>query len=155
MKFIHLIVLLFAVTGVAMTKEKRKVPYMLPEKYYVYAGNDGVVNVPYPGLKKVLLPTVNKYKESPGCYIACYSHDKSRAVYSVGGDIYVMGQVRVKGNYENRICLPEGYESADISALDLFKKICNENISNCSNGGCWAGGDTGGWFGIQEDGSIR
>lgn len=65
-----------------------------------------------------------------------------------------MGQVRVKGKYSKRVCLPHGYESKDISALQKFKSLCNANIPKCKEKGCWAGGDTGGWFGIQSDGSV-
>ncbi len=60
-----------------------------------------------------------------------------------------MGQVRVKGQYVARICQPEGYQGKDISAAPMFKMLCSKSIPSCAAGDCWAGGDTGGWFGIQ------
>jgi hypothetical protein len=109
--------------------------------------NQGVVNHDYPGAMKVLLPTDNSYTASPGCYVACYSHTKG--LYSVGPNIYVMGQIRTKGKYIQRICQPEGFVNKDISAAAQFKQLCSEKIAACKDSSCWAGGDTGGWFGVQ------
>lgn len=121
---------------------------LLPSPYPVYIlPNHGVVNQPYTGTTKAMLPTDNSYTSAPGCYIACYSHNPG--IYSVGSNIYVMGQVRTKGQYVNRVCQPAGYESKDISAADSFKQLCAAKIATCRDYSCWAGGDTGGWFGIQ------
>ncbi|AHE67846.1 hypothetical protein [Legionella oakridgensis] len=123
---------------------------LLPSPFPVYViGQDKstVINHPYPGAEKKWLPTDNSYTEKPGCYIACYSHQSG--VYSVSPTIYVMGQIRVKGQYLNRICQPEHYQNQDISKAESFKKLCSEKIASCKNIECWAGGDTGGWFGIQ------
>ncbi|MDR3501816.1 MAG: hypothetical protein P4L79_04460 [Legionella sp.] len=120
---------------------------LLPSPYPVYVIKDaGVVNHSYPGATQVLLPTDNTYAGSPGCYIACYSH--SPGLYMVSPTISVMGQVRVRGKYMIRICKPEGYQNMDISKSDQLKGLCTEKIKGCSNNLCWAGGDTGGWFGI-------
>ena len=70
-------------------------------------------------------------------------------VYAVGPDIYVMGQIRVKGQYSNRICQPAGFINTDISTVASFKQLCAEKIATCVDNSCWVGGDTGGWFGIQ------
>ncbi|AWN74260.1 hypothetical protein LEAN103870_02195 [Legionella anisa] len=122
---------------------------LLPSPYPVYVlGNKGVINHPYPGAERALLPTDNSYTMSPGCYIACYSHN-NHGIYPVAEDIYVMGQIRVKGEYVARICQPEGYKGMDISKADKFKFLCSEKFKDCKNNACWAGGDTGGWFGIQ------
>lgn len=117
---------------------------LLPENYVVYTdGKSMVVNQKYPGLKKVILPTKNIFKGAPGCYVACYSRDKKGSIYPVGGGIYVMGQIRVPGEYRNNICRPKNYETADISALDYFKSMCNEHIKNCvTKTSCWTGGST-------------
>ncbi|ASQ46148.1 hypothetical protein [Legionella clemsonensis] len=121
---------------------------LLPSPLPVFVlGNSGVVNHPYPGSKRALLPTDNSYTDAPGCYIACYSHVKG--IYPVSPSIYVMGQIRVKGQYQGRICQPEGYLNKDISAVNQFKQLCSQKIPGCKNIECWAGGDTGGWFGIQ------
>ncbi len=126
--------------------------YLLPADFSVFVRGDSVVNHPAPGHAAKRLPTLNLFTDAPGCYLACYTRDKNRSVYSVGGGIYVAGQVRVSGKYENRICRPSGFETADVSALQKFKDLCRK-IEGCQD--CWAGGDTGGWFGIQEDGSAN
>lgn len=128
---------------------------LLPENYSVYTSGGQVVNRPYPGLGRQALPTVNSFRGAPGCYVACYSHSSEKAAYSVGGGIYVMGQVRVGGRYIKRVCHPENYVNKDISAEQYFKHLCNRTFPDRCTTGCWAGGDTGGWFGIQEDGSIN
>ncbi|KYC44214.1 hypothetical protein WA1_01370 [Scytonema hofmannii PCC 7110] len=122
---------------------------MLPANFKVYVRDNVVVNVSYPGFEEKTLPTVNKFIGYPGCYVAAYSRRKEKSVYSVGGDIYVMGQVRVPGGYQERICLPVGYEKVDISADPKFKLIFAKLLPSACKEGCWAGGDTGGWFGIQ------
>lgn len=121
---------------------------LLPSPFPVYIlGDYQVINHPYPGATKALLPTDNSYTDSPGCYVACYSHDPG--VYSVSTTISVMGQIRVQGQYVKRVCQPEGYSEQDISAAIKFTQMCAEKIPACSNSSCWGGGDTGGWFGIQ------
>lgn len=121
---------------------------LLPSPYPVYViENSGVVNHSYPGAVQVFIPTNNEYKEAPGCYIACYSHQPG--AYAVSSNIYVIGQVRVRGHYVARNCVPEGYKNMDISKADPLKELCSVSIEACKNKGCWAGGDTGGWFGIQ------
>lgn len=59
------------------------------------------------------VPTVNDFTGIPGCYVAAYSREQTNSVYSVGDRIYVMGQVRVPGRHEGRICQPKGYEGQD------------------------------------------
>ncbi|WP_347252085.1 hypothetical protein [Legionella sp.] len=122
---------------------------LLPSPFPVYViQNSGVINHPYPGATKLMLPTDNSYTKSPGCYIACYSHQPG--IYAVSPTINVMGQIRVSGSYQVRVCQPTGYENKDISAADQFKRLCSQRIASCKNIECWAGGDTGGWFGIQQ-----
>ena len=122
---------------------------ILPANFKVYVRDNVVVNVPYPGFEEKTLPTVNQFIGVPGCYVAAYSRRKEKSVYSVGGGIYVMGQVRVPGSYQERICLPVGYEKVDISAEPRFKLMFAKVLPSVCKEGCWAGGDTGGWFGIQ------
>jgi hypothetical protein len=93
------------------------------------------------------VPTDSRFAGTPGCYIACYSHRAEASAYPVGGDTYVHGLVRVAGHYEGRICLPTGHETADISVpTSPFSAQCTAVIPSC-RGGCWAGGDTGGFLG--------
>ena len=119
----------------------------LPDPYPVYTAGNTVVNAPYCGMHKRYIPTKNLYTGNDGCYVMCYSHSPVNAIYSVEGDIYTHGQLRVPGYYIGRICVPHGYEHKDISASPYFKNLCNQHIHSC-NKNCWAGGDTGGWFGI-------
>jgi C1A family cysteine protease len=124
---------------------------MLPEDFKVYVGENGsVVNWPMPGYEERTLPTVNKYTESDGGYIACYSHNEEGSVYSVGNGIYVMGQIRLQGQYIGGIFHPTGSENQDISAVQELKDLCNQTFPACKGGG-WAGGDSGGWFGLRPD----
>jgi hypothetical protein len=124
---------------------------LLPELYKVYyIPNVGVINHPVEGAIEKILPTVNLFKGEPGCYVACYSHQENQSIYPVAEDIFVMGQVRVEGHYDKRICQPKGYESKDISAESTFKQLCENHLKQqCAQLSCWAGGDTGGWFGVQ------
>jgi hypothetical protein len=76
----------------------------LPADFKVYIGPDGTVtNWPTEGYEERVLPTVNQYTSPDGGYIACYSHNEEGAAYSVGDGIYVMGQIRLQGQYINRI----------------------------------------------------
>ncbi|RUR02812.1 hypothetical protein ELY11_00165 [Legionella septentrionalis] len=120
---------------------------LLPEPFPVYFSQTGVANQFYPGMQQVLLPTDNTYKGNPGCYILCYTRHKG--LYPVSPGIYATGQIRVKGTYVGRLCRPHGYERKDISNETFFKQLCKKKIPTCRNLICWAGGDSGGWFGIQ------
>ena len=124
--------------------------YLLPENFKVYvAPEGGVVNWPAPGYEERVLPTVNEYSGDDGGYIACYSHNQEGSAYSVGDEIFVMGQIRLQGQYIRRIFHPKGYEGQDIKTAQKLKDLCNQTFPACKGDG-WAGGDTGGWFGIQE-----
>ncbi len=136
-------------TGISLlSQEEVGNRFILPEDFKVYAGNNGVVNHPVQGLTEKTLTTRNLFQRTPGCYIACYARDSEKGIYSVGDGIFVMGQIRVKGRYDGRICKPDQFETKDISAEQKFKDLCNKHIPVCVKN-CWAGGDTGGWFGIQ------
>lgn len=119
---------------------------LLPERFSVYVRDTTVINHPAEGFEKRLLPTRNLYKGSPGGYVACYSRIQTDSVYRAGDGIFVMGQIRMLGQYKNRIFEPTGYAGKDISADSQFKDLCNTEFSSCRKS-CWAGGDTGGWFG--------
>jgi len=95
------------------------------------------------------IPTVNSFTRVPGCYVAAYSRTAENSAYAVGGGVYVMGLVRVPGHYAGSICLPAGYETEDISRLDIFKDLLDYSLPTaCENRSCWAGGDTGGLLGV-------
>lgn len=121
-------------------------PYWLPEDFCVYADGTGSVGTAGWGAEARILPTVNQYRGADGGYVAFYSRDPAKAVYSVGGGIYVIGQIRLQGRYIGRIFHPAGYEHQDISAATEFKELCRKTFGIEG----WAGGDTGGWFGITH-----
>lgn len=121
-------------------------PALLPEDFRVYVRDTAVINHPAAGFEERLLPTRNLFKGTPGGYVACYSRSQTGSTYGVGGGIHVMGQIRMPGKYAKRIFQPKGYAGKDISANPLFKDLCNAQFSSCQKS-CWAGGDTGGWFG--------
>lgn len=119
---------------------------ILPNPFPVYVNGQTIINHPVDGFSRVDVPVDNSYTNNPGCYVMCYSHEKG--LYSVGNNIYAQGMIRVSGTYQNRICLPTDAGMADISAMQSYKDLCNEKISTC-HGDCWAGGDTGGLYGMQ------
>jgi len=125
------------------------VDHLLPEHFTVYVLGGAVVNWPAPGSRTTPLPTRNLYRGPGGGYVACYSQHAKGSAYGVGGKVYVMGQVRLRGDYDGRIFQPEGFRGVDISAAPHFKQVCAKALAACRAGDCWAGGDTGGWFGIQ------
>ena len=122
---------------------------LLPSPFPVYINKSVIINHPAPGFLQKQLPTNNDYKGKPGCYVICYSHQSSNAIYQVSDTIYVMGQIRVAGEYMGRVCVPSQFSGKDISAEQSFKDLCSQKIQSCSNNNCWVGGDSGGWFGIQ------
>jgi hypothetical protein len=121
------------------------IPYWLPEDFPIFMDNQGIFGTSRgegQGVESRILPTINQYKGADGGYVAFYSRDPAKAVYSVGGGIYVVGQIRLKGRYIGRIFHPEGYLNQDISAVSEFKALCRKTFGVEG----WAGGDTGGWF---------
>lgn len=123
--------------------------YLLLDNYTVYVKDYTVVNYPAPGFEPRTLPSNNDDLANPGCYVACYSHDSTNSAYSVSENIHVHGQVRISGMYEGRICKPFGYEQSEISNEAFFNQLCDTKVVSCKGKECWAGGDTGGWFGIK------
>ncbi len=113
---------------------------MLLNPFPVYSNGSIVINHPAPGFKKINIPIDNSYQKNPGCYMMCYSHQSG--LYKVGNDIYTQGMIRVAGTYKNVICQSTNADGSDINTL------CNTKIKTC-HGHCWAGGDTGGWYGMQ------
>lgn len=93
------------------------------------------------------IPTINSFTRTPGCYVVAYSHTAENSAYPIGNGIYVMGLVRVPGHYVGQICLPDGYETEDISHLEIFKDLFDYSLPTaCRNRSCWAGGNTGGFL---------
>jgi len=151
LKYCSLIWLSLTIATAAIAETTQPNQTLLPDPFSVYTDGTTVINHEAPGFTEKLIPTVNLYKGMPGCYIMCYSHQAEQSIYSVGDSIYTFGQVRIAGKYTaHRICEPTNYAGKDISADPIFKTICTEKISTCAGGHCWAGGDTGGWFGLSQ-----
>ncbi len=147
MKRTFSILLLF--TSFATAADDLPTQTLLPEDYLVYVHGTTVINHPLLDFSEKILPTINLYKGSPGCYVACYSQHGEQAVYPIDDHIYVLGQVRVAGKYNGRRCDPINFENKEITQDPTFKTLCKDRIPACADGQCWAGGDTGGWFGLQ------
>lgn len=119
---------------------------LLSNDSHIYVHEDGnVLNEPAEGFEQYTLPTLNHYLGEDGGYVAFYTRDEARGIYSIGDGIFVVGLIRLKGRYIGRIFHPEGYEGKDISAAAEFKQMCREAFGVEG----WAGGDTGGWFGLE------
>ena len=133
----------------SIASETPNTQQLLPEDFKVYTNGYTVINHESYGFVMRVLPTINHYKGNDGGYVALYSQQEKGSVYSVGGGIYVMGQIRVKGKYEGRIFYPKGYSTGDnITQDEDILKRCNEYFPQFK-GLVWIGGDTGGWFGVQ------
>ncbi len=146
LKYSLLLACLFSITLIYADSNEQE-SKLFPEGFIVYVKGNTVINHYSPGFEKKVLPTKNLFTGTPGGYIACYSHIQNNSIYGVSNDIFVMGQIRLAGQYFGRIFQPKGYENKDISAEKKFKNECNSAFSSCQQQ-CWAGGDTGGWFGI-------
>ncbi|MCP4520484.1 MAG: hypothetical protein GY827_02115 [Cytophagales bacterium] len=128
--------------------------YMLPKNYKVYVQGTTVVNQYYKGFEKRILPTYNHYTGLDGGYVALYTRKKEDSVYSIGGGIHVVGQVRVKGKYIGSIFYPEGYKKGDDITQDKkILAICYQYFPQ-HKGHIWIGGGTGGWVDARHDGSY-
>lgn len=153
---LSLILLVMTLAGIAFASQDTTPAtnfsnfFILPRDFKVYTNGDLLVNWPAPGFKETTLPTINNYQYTPGCYIMCYSKEKKMGVYTIGEGIYVVGQVRVPGKYEGKKCTPKGYENKDVGNMTFFNDLCERNLMDaCYQGKCWAGADTGGWFGMH------
>ncbi|MBN8828496.1 MAG: DUF4153 domain-containing protein [Sphingobacteriia bacterium] len=104
---------------------------ILPEDYTVYITGEGnIMNIyPVPNSKKVIFPTKNHYQGIDGCYMECYSNKKQNAVYSVAKDLYVIGQVRIKGKYNQfLVCNPNGNIKESFKLCEkYFPESCKNN----------------------------
>jgi hypothetical protein len=147
--FISMLAIALAVCCAGVRAADPDTDRLLAERFTVHVLGNTAVNWPAPGSRPAILPTRNLYRGPRGGYVACYSHRAAGSAYGIGGNIYVMGQVRLRGDYAGRIFQPEGFRGADISAAPHFNQVCGQALAACSAGDCWAGGDTGGWFGIQ------
>lgn len=121
---------------------------ILPEEFNIYyKENLGVSSRKFKGATAKLVPTSNSYEGMPGCYIACYAKNRTDGVYSIGDIASLIGQIRVKGRYQQDLCIPAGYENKDMRTTKEFKQKCTAEFpQQCKNHSCWVGGETGNWF---------
>ncbi len=112
---------------------------LLPNPLPVYISGSTRVLTPALGFTKKLLPIDNTYTGNPGCYIVCYSHDKDKSVYAVGGDVYVVGQIRVAGTKKFDSCEPQLAAGQVVSTVQAFKDLCNHTFSTACGNQCWGG----------------
>lgn len=135
----------FKVSQKVQIQEEAQKPHLLPENFIVYTDDEIVAAWPFPGGEARILPTYNHYKGMDGGYVAIYTHDETQGVYSVGEGIYVVGQLRVPGEYVGRIFVPTGYAYGDDITQDAnILSICHSYFPELE-GRVWIGGDTGGW----------
>ena len=121
----------------------------LPAHLHVYTNSEGLaVNHPVPGFARVALRTINLYTKDDGCYVLVYSHDPRGSAYPTARHAYVLGQIRVRGRYEGRICVPDGDDNVDLATDAKLRQLTNHLFPD-HPGGTWPGGDTGGWFGVD------
>ncbi len=121
---------------------------MLPDIFKVYVNEKvGFSRKSFDGAKQVVLSINNDFKENPGCYVACYSKNAKLASYKLYENTYMMGQVRVKGNYHDAMCIPTGFDSKDLSSAKEMKELCEKAFPvMCEKGACWADGKTSNWM---------
>lgn len=144
------ICLLLTMTLISCHSSNQPEPDLLPENFKVYINEEGsILNHPEEGFAEKVLPTFNHYKGEDGGYVAFYTHEKEGSIYSVGGDIYVFGQIRVQGQYIGRIFYPIGYsEGDDITKDAQILDLCFQYMPSWKDKDVWLGGDTGGWLGL-------
>lgn len=121
---------------------------LLPDELKIYVNEKvGLSRSAFPGAKQTVLPINNEYKDKPGCYVACYSKNPKSSTYKLYENAYVMGQVRVKGHYQDAMCLPTGFDGKDLSATKEMKDLCEKAFpAMCEKGSCWADGKTSTWI---------
>jgi hypothetical protein len=122
---------------------------LLPEDFKVhYHAKFGIQKEASENTTEKTIPTKNEYTQAPGCYVACFSHHKTKdGVYTVGSNQHMVGQVRVKGHYQGKLCSPEGFENQDLRVAQEFKEKCETHFpQKCEKDGCRAGGNTSHWF---------
>jgi hypothetical protein len=121
---------------------------VLPEEFKVYyKENVGISRKAFKGSTEKTIPTKNEFKENPGCYLSCVSKDQKEGQYVFWDNQYIVGQVRVKGNYANGMCLPSGFENKDIRQAKELKAKCEETFpEKCTQGSCGVNGYTANWF---------
>jgi len=106
----------------------------------------GLINDP--GDLKNLLTEPGNLPTMSGA-IACYTDQVNG---NAGGKFPVVGFIEnIPGHYEGRVFKPRGHEGDDLGVSVYFKMMCHERFPDVcpSDADCWAGGDTGGYYGFE------
>ena len=121
---------------------------VLPDDFKIYQSEKvGLSTKSFKGSTERTVPTDNEYKEAPGCYIACHSKHSKDAAYHIIDNVYMMGQIRVPGQYSDGYCVPKGLEHAKLTSSKDLKEKCTKSFpTQCENDSCWADGQTGNLF---------
>jgi hypothetical protein len=82
--------------------------------------------------------------------VACYAHRDN------GSTPAVALIEDLPGRYDGRIFKPMGFEDVNLSESAYFKALCHEtHAAECpSETDCWAGGDTGGFYGLKQQSEL-
>lgn len=121
----------------------------LPNRFVVYRNAEGLVqDTPAPGFYPKIIPNINLFIRAPGCYIACYSTNPDKGAYPVSLDAYLVGNIRVEGSYQGRVCYPKDITQPIFSDEKRLTELCSKAFK-CIGNSCWAGGTTGQWFGLK------
>ncbi len=129
------------------TRQRSQRDRLLPSNFTIFVGDDGAANVEYPGATAKILPTVNHERGRGGGYLVVYTHTAAAAVYAVGADIFMAGQLRVQGRYYGRIFYPAGSRPGDDISQRLDLKALAARYFPQLGADLWLGGDSGGWLG--------
>ncbi len=88
------------------------------------------------------LPQINQEQ----CAIACYTN--------LNNEYAVAGYYATDGKYTGRVCRPGGF-MGDISPKNsTYSQKCSVEVEYCKTNICWAGGDTGGFYGKGNDSAL-
>ncbi len=119
------------------------------QPYILFTDNKGLaVSEPQKGLEAKRVPAVNLFLHQPGCYISCHTHNPQQGAYVSSSQTYAIGVIRVKGQYENTVCVPTDLDTPDIRNDQDFRTLCSKTFM-CIGNSCWANANTGDWFGLK------
>ena len=81
------------------------------------------------------LPDIKLYNGTDVGRVVCFHHSQYTPA-----NIVPVGFLDIEGEYVDGLFQPTGYEGQDISKIQYFKDLCDDNLPKCQ-GQCWAGGD--------------
>lgn len=129
--------------------------HILPGEFKIYIKPNGQVSSnPSGDSTEKVLPTLVDYEGFYGCYIACYSADNQKAIYTVEPSINVIGLIRVQGKYKGSRCIAYSYQDNGGNTeeeAEGLAAVCTKHFPNsCADHSCWGKGDTGQWFNLKD-----